>query len=415
MKKSILKLLIVLLVITVILIIIIFNKKKDIIEISEHIQPEQYVPEETVVKEQRINKNTFFAIEPLIQNYINAINSKKYDSVMEMLARKYITDNSIDINNIEEFITNTEGAYKVWLLETNKLNDSNKIENYALHAIITDSSKNIEKDIYLEMYIDKNNNTFSLVPTNKKSINEVKSSNDFINIAENNNNKFKNIVLEDKDLLNSYITYYRYNTICNVQKAYELIDEKYRNKKFGDIEEFKKYLDENPMDSIPQLVKYKKENNNNETTYVCIDVDGNYYIFKETDVMKYTIVFDTYTIELPEFLQKYNSTSSQGKVALNIQRFEQALNAKDFKFAYNCLSDGFKSNYFKTQEDFENYIKENWYNSSFNVDYDEFKEDTGLFKYVITIKNKYSDKEKFEKTIIMKLDEETNFEMSFNV
>ena len=414
MKKKLLLAIIIFMIILTILLAKLIDQIKLKNEDIQKSGSTNYV-EESTLKERRISKNTFYIIENLVQSYITAVNEQKYENVLDMLSKKYIDDNMIGINNIENFIVDTKGAYKVWLIDFKMLGEENNIENYSIHALVTDSTKNLEENVFLEIYLDKNNNTFSIVTTNKTSIDQVETTNNYNSVKENKNNKYSNIVVDDEELLKKYMSYYRYNTLCNIQKAYELLDVDYRNKRFGNIEEYQKYLEENKMRTVPLLVKYAKSTDEQVTTYVCIDANNNYYIFKETNIMKYSLILDTYTVDLPEFIEKYNSASDKEKVILNINKFEEALNYKDYKYAYNCLSEGFKGNYFVTLEDFQNYINQNWYNGDFEVEYEKFEEDSGLYKYTISIINKENVEESFEKTRIMKLKEDTAFEMSFNI
>ncbi len=149
-----------------------------------------------------------------------------------------------------------------------------------------------------------------------------------------------------------------------------------------------------------------------KTEYICLDQYGNYYIFTENAIMDYTVILDTYTIDLPEFTEKYDNGTEQQKVALNIDKFMQSINAKDYKYAYGCLADSFKNNYFKTQEEFENYARENFYESN-TVGYNEFNTQGDVYTYSVILTDKNTGEQK-TKTFIMRLGEGTNFEMSFN-
>ena len=160
------------------------------------------------------------------------------------------------------------------------------------------------------------------------------------------------------------------------------------------------------------LSQYLKTKEPDYTQYVCVDQNGNYYIFRETSAMNYTVILDTYTIDLPEFLEKYNTASDQQKVALNIDRFMQAINDKDYKYAYNCLADSFKNNYFKTQAEFESYVKKNFYENS-DIKYNEFKTQQDLYTYSVIFTDKKTG-EKKNKTFVMQLGEGTKFVLSFN-
>ena len=69
----------------------------------------------------------------------------------------------------------------------------------------------------------------------------------------------------------------------------------------------------------------------NGNRYVCKDGKDNFYIFNVNKVLDYTVVLDTYTVDLPEFTEKYNKVNAQEKVALNINKVITALNNKDYK------------------------------------------------------------------------------------
>ena len=96
---------------------------------------------------------------------------------------------------------------------------------------------------------------------------------------------------------------------------------------------------------------------------------------------------------------------------MNIQKVFDALNDKDYKYAYSKLADSFKSNYFPTLESFETYAKKT-FGTGNSVKYNRFIETANYCTFEISIgKNKNA----ITKTIIMKLEEGTDFVMSFNV
>ena len=226
-------------------------------------------------------------------------------------------------------------------------------------------------------------------------------------------NEFEFITVTTDDLVGAYFNQYKSYALGNLEKAYNLLDEEYREKKFGNIEEYRTYI-ENNSEAISQVrldsYQIKKDGENNR--YICIDQNGNYYIFNETAVMDYTVMLDTYTIDLPEFIEKYNIATEQQKVALNIDRFMQAINAKDYKYAYSCLADSYKNNYFKTQEEFETYAMQNFYESS-TVGYKQFDVQQDVYTYSVILTNDATG-EQMEKTFVMQLGEGTEFVLSFN-
>ncbi len=103
--------------------------------------------------------------------------------------------------------------------------------------------------------------------------------------------------------------------------------------------------------------------------------------------MNYTVIIDTYTIDIPEFLDKYNKGTPQEKVLLNLNKFMQSINNKDYKFAYSLLADGFKQNNFQTLDKFEGYIKTNFFDKN-TFDYKKFGDSANTYyTYEVEIKD----------------------------
>ena len=71
--------------------------------------------------------------------------------------------------------------------------------------------------------------------------------------------------------------------------------------------------------------EFQKEDYEEYVQYVCLDNKGDYTIIKEYGPMNYTLILDTYTIDLPEFKVEYES-KKDGLV--------QKIDA--YKIAYAC-------------------------------------------------------------------------------
>ena len=91
------------------------------------------------------------------------------------------------------------------------------------------------------------------------------------------------------------------------------------------------------------------------------------------------------------------------------------INAKDYKAAYSVLNDEFKNNYFKTEKDFENYMKQKVFLYN-DVEYVKYQDEiSSIYKYDVTIKNRLDNSQEFDFSIIMQLKEGTDFVMSFSI
>ncbi len=185
----------------------------------------------------------------------------------------------------------------------------------------------------------------------------------------------------------------------------------------GEYETFSKYVDNNLQD-IAKLTftEYLVNNYDGYKEYVCKDKYGNLYIFHETAVMDFTIMLDTYTLENEKFLTTYNSSSDQYKVAMNIDKWVQMLNCRDYRTAFYVLDETFRTNNFGNDVDqFEEYMRK-YFPEHYKLEFGEFSEETGTYMQEIVLKDiTEQDEKEISKTIYMELGEGTDFVMSFNL
>ena len=246
--------------------------------------------------------------------------------------------------------------------------------------------------------------------------------------------------MTEEDLIEKYFYNYIETAINFPEEAYNSLNDEYRKVKFGSLENFKQYIQKNTeisdiyisyntdatdydnyMEYLTSMKdvgieKYSQEKRDGYNQYTCIDSYNNSYIFKEKALMEYEVILDTYTIEIPEFTAKYDASTAQEKVILNINKFMLAINDKDYKYAYGLLADSFKQNNFKTQAEFEEYVKTNLFEKN-NVAYNKFGQEAGTYyTYELSIKDKTGIQNKqIIKTFIVLLEEGRDFKLSFNV
>ena len=127
------------------------------------------------------------------------------------------------------------------------------------------------------------------------------------------------------------------------------------------------------------------------------------------------MILDTYTVDLPDFIDKYDKESKEQKVALNLNKIIMAINEKDYKYVYNKLNNTYKNTYFTDYNVFVTYLTNNFYSSN------EMKikkmESVGQNTYnaTITVTNTNNAEETKELILIVRLLEDRNFEMSFGI
>ena len=415
-KKIIIILLVLLVILAIILTCIIFTNQGD--EISEDYE----APSASELLDEQIqlvdNYNNYYMIQNAIVSYYTYISEKNSEAVYEILDKVYIDENQITIDNIltqvdslsvENFSSSIIDMYE-------KQGYANT--SYCVHGTINytiDRQENLE--FYLIVYSDTGNLAYSIEPITANDFEEIVNNTKNIenkDVELNSYNKLIYANINDESIISNMLRDFKDKAMNNPEEAYNMLDEEYKQARFSDYSAFENYI-ENSEINYALISQYTKKYGEDVTRYMCTDQNGNTYIFYVTDVMKYTVILDTYTIDLPEFVEEYNNSSDAEKVILNIQRIFEAINSKDYSYVYNKLDATFKQNNFPTLEEFEQYMENTFYDNN-SVGYTTYQTSGNLHIYELSI----TDKDNIENTpitknFIMQLLDGTNFVMSFNV
>ena len=337
----------------------------------------------------------------------------------DLLGKKYIEFNDITINNIGDKFTQAN-EMKTIINDMLSYNISNNLKVYFVKGYNWEFKTSTKKDINIMIAVNEENNCFSVYPSeyiqqlqlNEVTVGEqldIKEEN-FI-VVKNQKNTYNKKNISIATLIQEYVDLYKFNVNYDKEAAYESLNEEYKNNKFGNLEDYKKYL-KNNLTTI-KIDQYSTYYGKNITQYVCTTNNEGYFIINETAPMKYSIILDAYTVDLPAFVDEYNDSSNTTKVALNIEKIKMAINEKDYQYVYNKLNETFKENNYPTLEILSNYIKNNFFDNNIFTCENIEKQNTA---YIFTIKVTSSDDENSEEksiNVIMRLLEGTNFEMSF--
>lgn len=235
-------------------------------------------------------------------------------------------------------------------------------------------------------------------------------------VEENEYNTFSIQATTEEGLLSKYLEDYQYNAINHIEDAYSSLDKEYREKKFNNnIENYKNYLNNRQeMMHNMKLSKYQINKYDTYDQYICLDQYENYYVFNKMPDMSYSVILDTYTVNLPQFTEEYNKANDGRKVGLNIEKFIGAINQQDYKYAYEVLDSTFKENNMPNINDFENFVKNNFYFKN-DIEYLDANRDGDNIIYKTKIKDKISTSQEGKNlTIVMKLLDNTEFAMAFS-
>ena len=100
---------------------------------------------------------------------------------------------------------------------------------------------------------------------------------------------------------------------------------------------------------------------------------------------------------------------------MNVDKWVQMINNRDYTAAFNVLDSNFRNNKFGDVEEFENYMREN-YPLHYKAQYSDYTEENGTYTLdILLIDVTGKDNEQKQITAIMQLKDNYEFVMSFNV
>lgn len=366
------------------------------------------------------NAGSYYATED--EQIITQAEKDNAQILYNMLDTEYITEKGITVDNLKSNLTEISQVTP-YINNMYIIPETNNIDTYVVEGKIKETIEDAGQDFEVIVKLDTMNKTFSVMPQEyviEKYGNIVEGQNLDINaeqnIVQNTNNTYTEREITEEIYLKDLFAEIRNELLNDYEEAYNHLDEEYKTQKFATLDEFSNFTSEKEEEyKSMALAQYQVTEQDGYTQYVLVDQNGKYYIVNETAVMKYNTMLDTYTVDLPQFKERYNSSNDAEKAGLNLQKIVDALNNNDYEYVYNKLDETFKSNNFQTLESFEQYIQDNLYTSA-NVEFSNYQNsgELHIFDATFTDKNNESSNA-ITKTFIVKLLEGTDFVMSFNV
>lgn len=111
-----------------------------------------------------------------------------------------------------------------------------------------------------------------------------------------NVNEYSFVNISDEQMATIYLLDFKYIVHSDIVSAYNLLDEEYRNKKFGSLENFQNYINSIEFNNL--VSKYYVQKSGNYVVYGVYDTNSNLFIFKTDGVMQYTVYLDEDTVEI---------------------------------------------------------------------------------------------------------------------
>jgi len=366
---------------------------------------------------EQFGTDDYNAIQSILQEYVNKDNEALINKIYNCLDKDFINKNNITMDNLQEKL----GTYSDFTLIIDKMYTVDidaDFTTYFVYGKVIEKNNYKRTDFSIMITIDEANRKYEIYPYGHDY--EVKLGEELkINKKEINNSKYNTVsavIVDDETYCQDLYEDYRNRLLYDVDGLYEILDTEYRKMKFGNIESFRSYVQNNKTKLVNENLKgYNIEEGEDYTQYICVSKDGNYYFFNETAPMQYTLILDSYTVDMNKFTSIYDSTTIQGKVVLNLNKIMTALNTKDYEYVYNRLADSFKKANFPTQKSFEDYAKVTFFDKN-EFEYVKFNNESDIYyTYEIKITDESKkDNKSINKTFIMQINEDKDFVISFN-
>lgn len=373
------------------------------------------------------DKNTYFTLDALCQNYINLVANECKEELMNVVSSRYIKEYNINESNILDIIeipkmTNINQYYKIVILDILTVRIDQKTSLYIVKGKgrLVGNSDVFEYNIMIE--VDNNQSVYSIYPSQylkDKGYDKLVQGNQINytanNIIKNKDNEFMHTLKDDLEMAKEYFNNYTEMLAYYKQDAYNKLNFQYMKEKFGSEQNFYNYLDEiKYIIYTMQINKYKVYHTKYYTDYVCTDQYENHYIFRQKNgIMDYTVFMDSYTVDLDTYKENYNNGNEVNKVKMQIEKFNQMLNTKDYNAIYNKLNSVFKQNNFNNVSNLKEYLQKNSYEIN-DIEIDDSYLNEDYYICECTLRNSKNTNEDKKINIIIKLIDYNNFEMSFS-
>ena len=346
---------------------------------------------------QEVTSNSIlYSISNNINKYFNYIKEGNTQAVNELGGNTVYTISN-NVKYVVKQAYSTENEY---------------ITKYYTYGILTIANGNLtatEQEVFNIIYVDIENNTYLIEQATKEELSNMKElgKDENIDIPQGTYNNFEYEYVDNVKQMEIYLEDFVFQIFNNIENAYNILNEEYRTKRFGSVNKFVEYVTEkqNQIRNI-KIVQYSVEDEAESKVYKGTDEYGNYYHIIENAYMEYEIILDNYTME------DYSSSNEEEKIEKSAEKFILMLNSADYTNAYNLLEQTFKETYFPTEQEFINYIKNNWYERNIIAS----KEVNSEGICIVTIKNAIStESNQMQKQFKITMGEGMDFAIEFEL
>ena len=345
------------------------------------------------------------------------------NTLLNILGKEYIKEFNINNNNMKRKF-GIDYLYEILFSNIKISYEFDDMSAFYVEGFIINEEKNKINPFKFIIVVDSSNSSYSIYPQEyleKHNYNNLKKGDKLsLGIKEIENNLFNEIGdVDDSEetICGEYFENIKLMILYMPEKVYNLLDKEYKNKRFSDIDNFKQYLKYNKdILSKMQIKEYRVTSLSNYTDYICVDNYNNYYKFRvKNGLLDYTVFLDNYTIMSNNEIAAYSQLSDLSKAQYNLNKFIKMVNTKNYSAIYNHLNAKFKNNNFNNINNLEKYIKNRFYELN-DIEIQNY--DDKNYKYIVfecKLINQIDNNQSKNLSVIIKLKEGTDFEMSFSI
>lgn len=399
-----------------------------------------YVPEttpsvlytDTSIKEDETTV-LVLAAQDSINKYYEYLNSSDATALISVLDKEYASSKNITANNVISTLKTSNQNRKFFIVKaySKEISFDHEFKYFIFGKSYTDDYKTVETEQFI-VNLDAYNLSFKITPMGKVTQEEFNTYMDktihtdtgkvtavdgnVTSIEVNDYNKFTMSTGDEnlKQTIENYARYYYFLERTDTKAAYDLLDESYKNKKFGSYENYKK---SSLVWKNIDLEYIKKTTENGKTVLIGVDKNGTYYIFYQTSPTNFKVMLDSYTIPLEETAKKYAEAKDEEKVTMCLECIREMINLKDIQSMNNHMNAIFKDNNFSDETALKNYIMSKYYN---NTKFEYLSYSVSGNSYIVKVKisdmDYNDDDHSYTNDYVIKLNNGlTDFEYSFNV
>lgn len=383
------------------------NTKRNVISnnitpsIENNINSDIISPKTTILTfntsiEKETSNSVLYSLNKNINKYFNYIKENNETAINELGGNSiYLITNNVKYVVKQAYVTQNQYMSKYYTYGTLTIANG----NYTAQT----------QEIYMILYLTAENKGYKLQTISKEEyLNRTAlEQNDTIGILEGTYNKFEYEYIDNVKQMEIYLEDYSFQIFNNTENSYNLLNTEYREKRFNSLQSFVQFLNEKQgqLHNI-KISQYTVDEENQNKIYKGTDQYGNYYEIIEKSYMNYEIILDNYT------MLDYSNDSDENKIKLSAEKFILMLNSADYTNAYNLLEPSFKQINFPTEQDFINYVKNNFY--ARNIVASKDLSEDGIC--TVTIKDSISTQaNKIQKQFKVIMGEGMSFTIEFNI